>query len=58
MDQKITSGDVTFEFKTGIFGGNPTITVTCRNLPVVGRTPQQCADWMAPWIDVAAKQFD
>jgi hypothetical protein len=58
VDKKLISGDVTLELKAGTFGGNPTLTVGCRNLPVIERTPQQLLDWIAPFIDEQAKQYD
>jgi hypothetical protein len=58
MDKILTSGDVTLEMKAGTFGGNPTITVSCRNLPVVIRTPQEFLDWIAPFVDQEAKPYD
>lgn len=58
MDKKLTSGDVTLELKAGTFGGNPTLTVGCRNLPVIERTPQELLNWIAPYIDQLAQQYD
>jgi hypothetical protein len=56
--QVIISGDITATLKTGFFGGNPAITIVCRNLPVIPRTPQELVNWVAPFIDAQADPYD
>jgi hypothetical protein len=56
--QVYTSGDVTVTISYGFLGSNPTVTVACRRLPQVARTPQQLTDWIAAFVDAEAKAYD
>ena len=58
MKEIIRSADATVTLETGMLGGDPKITVACRNFTPPPMTPQQFVDWIYAYINLEAQPLD